>query len=347
MLPVWGCGATTELRLRIRKGSNEQKMYHPEAVRNNMFFFNTAIREQMRYEGACELYILQEFLYTLDPSGPIKQHLFDGPFKNNTVANLSELITRILHDTEKHGDQLENFTDTREHCHKGKIQEYPDLPPYHLAPPVAMPMSLPMTLQGDCGNLYEGVDEDTRQMWTSWYVHFVLEKFPPIGEWEASLDGMLNERKWPNGASLDAYPPNKPTCYCIAQYNKFEMLKVLASKYKCDMGYLSPKAGGSILSFAVYYGHSTMVAWLLKREDARRTLHLKNKDSETILETAQAGKEQWNIRVKKNMKYIDKGFKRDTFLMWYDETNPPDFNGIMLALETALSESPEGKPRGR
>jgi hypothetical protein len=90
--------------------------------------------------------------------------------------------------------------------------------------------------------------------------------------------------------SLSTWPMDLPFLVLAAKFGRANMVDRLAKQYRCDVNYQRKKDGGTALHEAAYYGHADVVSTLLGL-NANHTI--KNKDDNTALDSAIAGKKDY------------------------------------------------------
>jgi hypothetical protein len=102
--------------------------------------------------------------------------------------------------------------------------------------------------------------------------------------------------------SLSTWPMDLPFLVLAAKFGRANMVDRLAKQYRCDVNYQRKKDGGTALHEAAYYGHADVVSTLLGL-NANHTI--KNKDDNTALDSAIAGKKDYDDWLKNK---TDKSF---------------------------------------
>jgi hypothetical protein len=102
--------------------------------------------------------------------------------------------------------------------------------------------------------------------------------------------------------SLSMWPVILPFLLLAARNGRANMVDRLARQYGCDVNYRRIKDGGTALHAAAYYGHADVVSTLLGL-NANHTI--KNKDNNTALDSARAGKKNYGDWL---LKKTDKSF---------------------------------------
>ena len=377
-LPIWGRGATTELRLVI-DNANEitdnnfpTTIYDCRKIMNNLYYFNTEIREKVRYEGACELFIIQAYLQTLSDQDPLREIL--KKVNRVSMGAFSKLISEVLSDIWKQGDQFEKYDTTRHEnpARPDGVEEYP--PPRRrrstgeIDPPKkrgkrrnsVSGKAKGLRARAQVASLGAELSKVARRnllaaMATKWNTFSQtrmavrLEKGddPVPALRQLIIDFNAIDAQLGRKDSVVTYPPNRPTPVQAAKYGCKEILQYLLHEFGNNIFTIQDKDGNTVLTVAVFYGQKNVVEWVLetaKEDKGNRAFwkkvlaHQNNSEpKEGVLQALHAGKVMWHSETEGAKRvWSEADLNPYASLKYYTPEKPPPWVEIETKLREAL-----------
>lgn len=288
-LPIWGRGATTTLD-GVKMDSNLEEgvpdkiiLYDVTAIQDFMHFFNKQVREPTRYEGLCELYVLQNYMNSLHHRGRtflennVREILRD--MNLDTPGGLSQLITWVLRDGARRGDQLQPDSEARVPNPRRRISipEFPPAPPHYSTAQAPATSGERTRKRGpdtgrDLLNKYSyGRDVAQPQppraarLCNIFHENFVYDPACPDSVLKEGLKLLLHEGhlKFSPGDTPWNYPRHCPTAVILAEYGRMDLLSHMLEAYPTNILQVTGTVD-TLLSAAVFFGQVHVVQWILR-----------------------------------------------------------------------------------
>eukprot|EP00961_Rhodomonas_salina_P279435 3774918-Rhodomonas_salina.1 len=140
--------------------------------------------------------------------------------------------------------------------------------------------------------------------------------------------------------SLSSWPPSMPLLQLAAIYGRLSTVERLVQEFRVDINFQRSKKGHTALHLAAYWAQEPTVAWFLQHgaDPHLTSLQYGNSRRETALDAVRWVQEQW-----RRSPWTIRGKKLDVFRVCFSPQQPPQWDGIVDLLQTAMAANGEHK----